>query len=435
MNLLYSSSPILEQSPPEDKQCVSAECLSLQRHTHSLSHSSQDNTTINRQVLAPLRMLAPLTLPQHSIAPTEELRTRTNPSWSVYQSPNEEIKKRHMSNLQCSSSRELSSISLGLGRECKPDHVNSNILQKTDQFNSSSQTSLRDQFRLNTVQCSSNRELSFHNQNPVREVLPNLFNSDDSFNSSRLLGELSHEKLNSSRLNIFEEKKTGPTHSIQSQVSDVEEADLLLPERSFNMRKSIGLLSENPQMHQWKSFHKVPQSPDPVLRANQDVPMSPALGFGWLQVESPVQTAESDLDLMLESPPQTCRPGWDVHSDQRSGILLSKRSFGKHKSDQTLLPTLNTAEKSGGASPCRGSDPGQDVPMSPDVEPRLNWICSEIPVMETEADLDIIMTPQQNNKTCLEMENDVEMSQKLNCDDDDVMSPTQPSAPLKASGT
>ncbi|KAK2846292.1 hypothetical protein Q7C36_011146 [Tachysurus vachellii] len=430
-------SPILEQSPPEDKQCVSAECtpraqgtivgecLSLQRHTHSLSQSRQDNTTITRQVLAPL------TLTEHSIAPAEELRTRTNPSWSVYQSPNEEIKKHHVSNLQCSSSREFSSISLGLGRECKPDHVNSkpedncssNILQNQDQFNSSSQTSLRDQFRLNTVQCSSNRELSFHNQNPVREDLPNLLNS------SRLLGELSPEKLNSSRLKIFEEKITDQAHTIQSQLSDVEEADLLLPERSFNMRKSIGLLSENPQMHQWKSFHKVPQSPDPVLRVKQDVAMSPeaALGFGWLQVESPVQTAESDLDLMLESPPQTYRPGWDVHSDQQSGILLSKRSFGKHKSDQTLFPTLNTAEKSGCVSPCRGSDPGRDVPMSPEVEPRLNWI----PVMETEADLDIIMTPQQNNKTCLEMENDVEMSQKLNCDV--FMSPTQPSAPLKAS--
>ncbi|XP_058249157.1 mitotic checkpoint serine/threonine-protein kinase BUB1 isoform X2 [Hemibagrus wyckioides] len=239
-----------------------------------------------------------------------------------------------------------------------------------------------------------------------------------------------------SRLNIFQDTKPDQVDSEHSQLSDVEEADLLLPERSFNMTKSVRLLSENPQMYQWKSFHKGPQSPGPVLRAGQDVPMSleQPLGFGWLQMKSPVQTAKSVTDL--ESAPQTSRPGWTIYSDQHSSSVLersgiSRRSFGEHKSEKTLFPTLIAAEKSGCASSSRGSDPVWDVPMSPGAEPGLNWICSEVPVVEAQEGLDVVMmSPQQNNKTCTIM-NDLEISQKLNYDDP--MSPTQPSAPPTAS--
>ncbi|KAK3506701.1 hypothetical protein QTP70_015867 [Hemibagrus guttatus] len=233
-----------------------------------------------------------------------------------------------------------------------------------------------------------------------------------------------------SRLNIFEDIKADQVVSDHSQLSDVEEADLLLPERSFNMTKSVCLLLDNPQLHQRKCFREVPQSLGPALRASQDVPVSPKqpLGFGQLHMKSLVQTAKSDLDLMA-SAPQTSRPGWTIYSDQHSSAVLeqsgiSKRSFGER------FPTSNTEEKSACASSSRGSDPVWDVPMSPAAEPGQNWICSEVPVTEAEVDLDVMMSPQQSNKTCTIM-NELEISQKLNYDVP--MSPTQSSAPPTAS--
>ncbi|XP_060769495.1 mitotic checkpoint serine/threonine-protein kinase BUB1 isoform X2 [Neoarius graeffei] len=462
-------SPILEQSPPEEKQCgdagftpraqgtIMGESVSLQGHAHSLTQHSQNNTTISRQALAPLHVFAPLTFPDQSISPTEDIRATTKPSWSIYQGPDEpqsdgESKKSQVGSVKdCNSNRELNSRSLDLARERRPDQADSNeklnltsLQHKSDQFNWSSLSSLREESKSNTVQCNSNTELNSsrlskpepvhcnsntelnsHSWNPVREAFPDQLNSNEEFNSSQL-GELKPEKMNSSSLNIFQE-----VNSNHSQLSDVEEADVLLPERSFNLCKSASLLSENPQIHQQKSF-KDPQSLDPALWANQDVPMSPEPA-GWLQVESPVQPAEPDLDVMVESVTQASRPGWNVHSDQHlSGILLSERSFNRRKSEKRLFLSLSAAEKSVCASPSRGSDLIQDVPMSPAVEPGQNWICSGSPIREAEANLDVVMmTPQQYSKT-RPVGNGLEISQKLNCDDVP-MSPTQPSTPPTSS--
>lgn len=421
------------------------ECVSLQGHAQSLTQHDKTNTSINRQALAPLHVLAPLTFLDQSITPTEELGSRTQPRWSVYQSPSGEMKKSQVrsSSLQCNSNGEFNLSSLDLVRERRPDqeeqnltNLQANILHRPDQFSTRSQTSLRDEPESGSMQCNSHTELHSH---PVRDVNPDQFDSNEQFNLSKLhpFGELKPEKLNSSSLNIFQEMKSDPVISNHTELSDVEEADVLLPERSFNMHRSVSLLLEDPQIHQQKSF-MVPQSPDPV---SQDVPMSPepAPRFGWFQVESPVQPTEPDLDVMVESLPQTSRPGLNVHVDQhsssllnQSGFLLSKRSFDRRKSEKSLFPSLNTAEKSVCASPCRGSDPVCDVPMSPAAEPGLNWICSGSPVWKAEADLDVMITPQQNNKTCIMMDV-LEISQKLNCDVP--MSPTQPYAPPTSSGT
>ncbi|KAI5625020.1 mitotic checkpoint serine/threonine-protein kinase BUB1 isoform X1, partial [Silurus asotus] len=207
------------------------------------------------------------------------------------------------------------------------------------------------------------------------------------------------------------QNKDHPNHS---QQSDLEEADVLLPEVSFNMHRSESLLLENPQVYQRKSF-MVPQSPDPVSRASQDVPMSPepAPGFGWLQVESPIQLSESDLDVKLESSHQTSRPGLNFHSEQhssslleRSGILLPKRSFGRRKSEKKLFSSFKTSQE------WRSSDHVQDVLMTPAAEPGLNWISSESPVQEMEEDLDVLVTPQLNRKTSARL-NVLEVSLKL----------------------
>ncbi|XP_053542019.1 mitotic checkpoint serine/threonine-protein kinase BUB1 isoform X2 [Ictalurus punctatus] len=418
-------SPILEQSPPEEKQCGGAECtlgaqgtimgegVSLQGHAHSLTQHNQTDTSISKQALAlaPLCVLAPLAFPDQSITAGEELRTRSKPSWSVYQSPKVETQDRRVSSV-----RDFNSSSL---REREPDRANSkeeltstslqrssDILHEPDQVISSSPTSQRLEIK-----------------NPVRDLIPDPLCSYQEFSSSRprLFGELQPEKLNSSSsLNIFKEIKQDRVDSTRSQLSDLEEADVLLQERSFNMHKSVSLLSENTRLHQRKSF-MVP--PSPLSRSSQDVPMSlePAPGLGWLRVESPVWRAEPDLE-----------PAWNVHSDQHSSSVLERSGilFSRRNSEKKLFQSLSTAEKSVCLSPSRGSDPVQDVPMSPAAEPGLNWIYSGSPV-PTEVDLDVMMMPQQNSKQCT-VQNVPEISQKLNCNDVP-MSPTQTSAPPTSS--
>ncbi|KAF4091935.1 hypothetical protein AMELA_G00015460 [Ameiurus melas] len=421
-------SPILEQSPPEEKQCGGAECtlgaqgtimgegVSLQGHAHSLTQHNQTDTSISKQALAlaPPCVLAPLAFTDQSIAPGEKLGTRSKPSWSIYQSPEVETQDGRVGTV-----RDLNSSSL---RERGPDRADtkealtltslqrsSDILQEPDQVLSSSPTSQRWEIK-----------------NPVGDLLPDLLRSNQEFSSSRprLFGDLQPEKLNSSSsLNIFKEIKQDRVDSTCSQLSDLEEADVLLQERSFNMHKSVSLLSENPRLHQRKSF-MVPPSLHPLSRSSLDVPMSPepAPGLGWLRLESPVWRAEPDLE-----------PDWNVPSDQHSSSVLERSGilFGRRKSEKTLFQSLSAAEKSVCLSPNRGSDPVQDVPMSPAAEPRLNWIYSGSPE-PTEVDLDVMM-PQQNSKRCT-VQNVAEISQKLNCDDVP-MSPTQTSAPPTSTGT
>lgn len=418
---------------------ITGECASQQEHAHSLTHTNQTNTSISRQTPV---------FPNQSIAPTEELRSGTKPSWSIYRSPSGEMEKRksasggdlNSSSLQCNLNSKLNSSSLKLVKKLKQDRADSQeeliltSLQCNSNFNSpiwlrgesdsvqcNSNTELRSSKLSKPLHCNSDAELHSHGQNPVRNVNPGHLKFNQQFSMSRLcpFGELGHKKLN-----ILQEIKPDRVNLNRSQLSDIEEANIP-SERSFTMCRSANLLSEDHQIQQWKSC-MVPQSPDPVLRAIQDVPMSP------------VQPAKPDLDVMVGSPPQASRPGLNVHSDQhsfpllnRSGFLLSKQSFDRRRSERVLFPRVNAAEKSACASPCRSSDPIPcDVPMSPEL--KLNSFCSETPEWEAEADLDVIMTPE-NNKTCSVL-NVWEASLKLNCDDV-FMRPAPPSAPPTSSGT
>ncbi|XP_062857826.1 mitotic checkpoint serine/threonine-protein kinase BUB1 isoform X2 [Trichomycterus rosablanca] len=129
-------SPILEQSPPEDKQHAGAECtlrgqgtivgecVSLPGHGHN-----QTNTTISRQSLAPLAFL------DHSTVPTEELNNSARPSWSIYQSP-----ERNESSVGIKTAKtvgEMNSSSLNVLREEQPHQLNTrptwNIYQDKEQ--------------------------------------------------------------------------------------------------------------------------------------------------------------------------------------------------------------------------------------------------------------------------------------------------------------
>lgn len=411
---------------------ITGECASLQERAHSLTRTNQTNTSISRQTPA---------FPDQSIAPTEELQPGTKPSWSIYCSPNGEVEKSksasggdlNSSSLQCNLNSKLNSSSLKLLKKLKQDRANSQeklilaspvwLRGESDGVQCNSNTELCPSKLSKPLHCNSDAELHSHGQNPVRNVNPEHLTLNQQFSLSGLcpFGELGHKKLN-----VLQEMKPDRVNLNRSQLSGIEEANIPSG-RSFNMCRSANLLSEDHQIQQWKSC-MVPPSPNPVLRVMQDVPMSP------------VQPAKPDLDVMVGSmvAPQASRPGLNVHSDQhsfpplnRSGFLLSKQSFDRRRSESVLFPRVNAAEKSACASPCRGSDPIPcDVPMSPEL--KLNSICSESPVWEAEADLDVMMTPE-NNKTCSVL-NVWEASLKLNCDDV-FMSPAPPSAPPTSSGT
>lgn len=225
--LLYPPSPILEQSPPEEKQCgggecslraqgtIMGECVTLQSHAHSLTQHSQTNTSISRQALAPL------TFPNQSITPSEVLRARL---------------------------------------------------------------------------------MSFTDPNPVRYSNPDQLDSEEMLNLSRPcpFGEL---KPGNYSLNVFEEINPDQVNTNHSPLSDEEETDVLLPEKSFSMHRSVSLCLENSQIHH-RNIFMVPQSPDLTLKLRKDVPMSPEL----------VQRTEPHLDVVM-SPPLTSRPnnGLDIN--------------------------------------------------------------------------------------------------------------------------
>lgn len=272
----------------------------------------------------------------------------------------------------------------------------------------------------------------------------------------------SNQRFNSSSLHLMGELKPDQVNSSIEMCSGQGEADILLPKKSFHRRKSEKQLNfESLQVSRPVSHQSctLPESPKPELRLIQDVPMSPdpVPGSDWLQVDSPVPLSEPDLDVMVRSmirsqtihretpgaPASRSKLSWSVNqtpgrpselqyvpqspepmeeSDshqlsklEQSGLLLSKRSFNRRKSDKRVL------EKSLLSSPRQSSNLNQDVPMSPEPISGLNWLCPESPARVTEPDLDVMMTPQQKSKS-------VDASaQLLQCDVP--MSPLQASIP------
>ncbi|XP_053347178.1 mitotic checkpoint serine/threonine-protein kinase BUB1 isoform X2 [Clarias gariepinus] len=363
-------SPILEQSPLEEKQrgggggectltaqgTIVGECVSLQGHAHSLTQHSQNHSAIGRQALAPLCGSAPPPFSDRGASSGEDLDAWHKPSWSVYQSPHAETGGRHSE------------------RETERDQVSSYLSVLPPDSTHMPRVSLSGRTSSGS---DGTRSVSLARSS----VAPHAPASNPDLTSSRLrpFGELEPET--SSSLNVFREAEVDSAHS---PLSDPEEADLLLPERSFNMTRSVSLMLENLRVQQRKSL-TVPRSP------GREAPMSPepAPGFGWLRVESPVRPTEPDLDVMAESPRLTSGPGWTVYSDRHSSSV-----------------------------------PERDVPMSPAPEPGLNWICSESPVWGREADLDVMMSPPQKSTGGRGGEG----SRHLGCEDVP-MSPSLTSAP------
>ncbi|XP_015463993.3 mitotic checkpoint serine/threonine-protein kinase BUB1 isoform X2 [Astyanax mexicanus] len=334
-------------------------------------------------------------------------------------------------------SGDLHSTSMHLVAEPKQDQLNSTAIQLNSSCSTKPSWSIY-QSPERTSQMGHSREFKADQQ----------VNSNQGFNSSslHLMGELKPDQLNSS-INMC---------------SGQGEADILLPKKSFHRRKSEKQLNfESLQVSRPVSHQSctLPESPKPQPRIIQDVPMSPdpIPGSDWLQMDSPVPLSEPNLDVMVRSmnrsqtihretpgaPASRSKLSWSVNqtpgrpselqyvpqspepmeeSDphqlsklEESGLLLSKRSFNRRKSDKRVL------EKSLLSSQRQSSNQNQDVPMSPEPISGLNWLCPESPARVTESDLDVMMTPQQKSKS-------VDASaQLLQCDVP--MSPLQASIP------
>ncbi|XP_066534081.1 mitotic checkpoint serine/threonine-protein kinase BUB1 [Hoplias malabaricus] len=329
------------------------------------------------------------------------LNASTKTSWSIYQSPDR-------------------TSQTGSHKEPKPNSMLEVTEPKLDQLNSTS-------FLMNSTKPS----WSIY-QSPERtsQTGSNTEPKSDYLSSTGLWSNSTRElqldqNISSSHLSVREPRadRLNSSHLARSSGSDVD--DVLLPKQSFHRRKSE---KQNPDSSYRSSV--LLSSPEPAPRGTvqiQDVPMSPdpAPGFGWFQVESPGRLPEPDLDVMVRSmisrtpaaksrlslyqkPPEPVHipqspepmeePGQSpVPALEKSGIMLSKRSFNRRKSDKRVLEVLHRSLLS---SPPRDSSTVQDVPMSP--APQMNWFCAESPVRATEPDLDVMMTPQRTSGTSAE---------------------------------
>ncbi|XP_072537172.1 uncharacterized protein bub1 [Salminus brasiliensis] len=373
--------------------------------------------------------------------------TTTKPSWSIYQSP----ERTQPTGLN----RELLSNSMHLVGEPKQDWFNSGGLQINSDRTQSSTTKLSwsvYQSPEKTPQAGSNGEPKSDQLNSTGMQFNSSCSTKPSwsvYQSPERTSQMGSNReikadlqVNSSNLHLVEELKTDQLHS-----SIDMESDILLPKRSFHQRKSEKQQSfETFHENQAFSHQSCMQtcSPKPEPKVIQDIPMSPESGpgFSWLKVDSPAQLSEPDLDVMVRSlvrSPTTRREtsgaqaasskhSWSVYqspektselrhipqspepmeeSDQdqfssleQSGILLSKRSFNRRKSDKRVLEVRGVPllQKSLLSSPKRSSNPIQDIPMSPEPTSGLNWLCTDSPARITEPDLDVLMTPQQISK-------------------------------------
>ncbi|XP_076872776.1 uncharacterized protein bub1 isoform X2 [Brachyhypopomus gauderio] len=410
-------SPILEQSPSEEKPSEGAECtmrgqgtivgegvcLPQQSHTFSLSQHNQTSCSISRNPLAPLAFPDPMVAPAPTavFTPTVAVTgTNAKASWAVYQSPE---KASHMD-----GDGQISARGLRLSvRELQPDQVGSNQLQL------------------------------------VRQLKPDQLDSN-------------------------------PLQSLQQGLcSSQEDADVLLPKTSFHSRKSQIQRSENRDFSQDSCM--VLASPKWELRKTQDVPMSPdpAPRFEWLLEQGPANITEPGLDVTDRSSQISrtvpgsllmgSKPSWSIYQSpgylpdhhhhlpfpthepmeesdhhtlpdlQQSGILLSKRSFNRRKSDKRVWELGSTTRTSLLTSPKPASTLDQDSPMSPEPAPGLSWFCTDSPPRVSEPDLDVLMTPQhspQHSPAAMNVPGP--SAAQLHCATDVPLSPTQPSTPAAA---
>ncbi|XP_026874819.2 mitotic checkpoint serine/threonine-protein kinase BUB1 isoform X2 [Electrophorus electricus] len=312
-------SPILEQSPSEEKLSEGAEstmrgqgtivgegvCLLQHGHALSLSQHNQTGCNTSRQPLAALSFPEPMVVP----APGEADRgTGAKPSWSVYQSPERSSHAGRAGEISAQAPQpsvrelqlELPGSTLCLGQEDVDVPLPETSFHRH-----------RPQKQVSCVDVPMSLDPApgfgwLPVESPARMTELDLCVLGRSTQTPRAApGPLLVSSKPSGAVYQSPGRLLNPHHVPLSSCDPLEESDdhslpdprNLLSKRSFNRQMSEKRVLEVVGGTQ-KSLLA---SPKPALTLVQDVPMSPgpALGLSWLHTDSPPRTDEPDLDVLM----------------------------------------------------------------------------------------------------------------------------------------
>uniref|UniRef100_A0A8C1RAK0 BUB1 mitotic checkpoint serine/threonine kinase n=1 Tax=Cyprinus carpio TaxID=7962 RepID=A0A8C1RAK0_CYPCA len=292
-------SPIMEQSPAEEKPAELAECsmraqgtivgegVSLAQPSQGLSLAQHSQSTCSSSSRHPL---AALSFPDNTALRThdESMRSSTRPSWSIYQSPE---KEPTLPATDTDAPLDQDRVDVLLPKRSfhrrksgrNPLEENQEVFREQDVL-----TSPKAAPGLHWLQINS----STHAAEPDLDVMK----------SPPVVSWIGHQSPEEApETDFLWETIPEPVGQNSDVLSAQGEVDLVLPKKSFQRRKS--------GVRALQALHEsLLMSPKQALKPSQEEPGSPepAPGLDWFCVNSPQQPSEPDLDVMA-SPPQSCR--------------------------------------------------------------------------------------------------------------------------------
>ncbi|XP_050993889.1 mitotic checkpoint serine/threonine-protein kinase BUB1 isoform X2 [Labeo rohita] len=285
-------SPIMEQSPLEEKPSELAECSMRAQGTIvgegvslagvvSLAQQSQTSCSSSRHPLAAL------SFPDHTALRTHEesMRSSTRPSWSIYQSPEKEP------TLPAPAHQETVDVLLPKRSFHRRKSGKKPLEENQDVLMSPTADPGANWFQMNSSTHAVEPDLNVMKSPPVVSGVTQpawtIYQSPEKAPETDFLWVTISEPAAEQDLGVL---------------SGLEEVDVLLPKKSFQRRKSgtkaLQALHESLLMSPKqapKPAQEEPMSPDPAP-AHQD----------WFCADSPKRLTEPDLDVMA-SPPQSSR--------------------------------------------------------------------------------------------------------------------------------
>ncbi|XP_055042619.2 mitotic checkpoint serine/threonine-protein kinase BUB1 isoform X1 [Misgurnus anguillicaudatus] len=285
-------SPIIEQSPLDEKPSEMAECsmraqgtivgegVSLAHQTPGVSLTQHNQTSCSSS----RHPLAALSFPDQTVLRADDESARvssTKPSWSVYQSPEKEPEPNPIP-----AAERAGSGSFHRYESSEMPSENQEVDQ--DVCMSPKAAPGLSWLQVDSTAHAGERDLDVMMMSPRQpaacaQPIWTIYRSPDKAPEPDFLWAKSPEPVAEQDLDIF---------------SAQEEVQILLPKKSFQQRRSgtaaIQMLHESLLM----------SPPKQVFKPAPEEPMSPAPGLNWLSTDTPPRPAETDLDVMA-SPPQS----------------------------------------------------------------------------------------------------------------------------------
>ncbi|KAL1254759.1 hypothetical protein QQF64_016988 [Cirrhinus molitorella] len=286
-------SPIIEQSPAEEKPSELVECsmraqgtivgegvsLAQPNQGLSLAQHSQTSCSSSRHPLAALSFPDHTTLRTHD----ESMRSGTRPSWSIYQSPEKEP-TLPAADADAPAHPETADVLLPKRSFHRRKSGKKPLEENQDVIMNLPAAPEPDWFQMNSSTHAAEPDLDVMKSPPaVSGATWTIYQSPEKAPETDFLWATISEPVAEQDLEVL---------------SALEEVDVLLPKKSFQRRKSgtkaLQVLHESLLM-----------SPKQASKAPQEEPMSPA-HQDWFCGGSPKRPTEPDLDVMA-SPPQSSR--------------------------------------------------------------------------------------------------------------------------------